>query len=69
MTITRMSLVVNRNPVLNIRDGVLHLKFEEILAFCWDLTKARSKIAVVDFWDLPVTLREPDYLARDVIDD
>jgi hypothetical protein len=43
-----MSLVVNRTPVLNPRIGVLHFKFEEILAFCPDMAKARLKITFVE---------------------
>ena len=45
---TRTSLAANRNPVLNIRDGVLHFKFEAILVFRPDMTKVRPKIAFIE---------------------
>ena len=43
-----MILVVNRKPVLNPRNGVLHFKFGEILVFRPDMTKVRPKIAFIE---------------------
>jgi hypothetical protein len=45
---TGTSPVVYRNPVLKLRDGVLHFKFEAILVFRPEMTKVRPKIAFIE---------------------